>query len=456
MIPLAPLALCWLAAPVVLLLDARRPSVSWGAAAVLALATAADLALMAQMVWGGREALTVITGGWPAGVGIRLHVDAVALFFAAVSSTVILAGMVHERGRRLRSRSFPGLLLFLAAGLHGAFFTGDLFNFYVFFEVSVVSSFALAAYGYGRQEARGALIYISVNLLGSVIFLTGVAVVYHQAGTIDFAELWRVADGGGRGIPPLGAALLFAALALKLGLFPLHYWVPVLYSHAHPAVAAVMSGALINIGAYGLLRMGLMAASAPRARAADLLLLLGALTVVYGAVLAANRARPREIVAYASIAQAGYVVLALGVGGPVGTAAALLAVLAGALEKAAAFLSLESAGFARRASGLVAAAGIAGLPVTVGFLAKVELFRAVWATAIGPVLLAALIVGTLFLFVATVRFWERLQTLPRNGPPARGAAAALAALTVLLGALAAPLGALTVALGGELLEGGGR
>ena len=109
MSPLTALALCWLAAPVFLLLDGRRAAVSWSAAIVLALATAADLAIMAQMTWGGREPFTVITGGWPAGVGIRLHVDAVALFFAAVSTTVILAGMVHERGRRLASPSFPPL-----------------------------------------------------------------------------------------------------------------------------------------------------------------------------------------------------------------------------------------------------------------------------------------------------------------------------------------------------------
>ena len=456
MTALAPLALCWLAAPVFLLLDGRRAAVSWAAAAVVALVAAADLALLLDMTAGRREPLDVVTGGWPRGLGIRLHVDGVALFFAAASSLVILAATVHERGSRMHSGSFPALLLFLCAGLHGAFFTGDLFNFYVFFEVSVVASFALAAYGYGRQEARGAFIYIAVNLLGSVIFLTGVTVVLHQTGTLDFVALWKLGQGGGRGIPHLGAALLFAALSLKLGLFPLHYWVPVLYSHAHPAVAAVMSGALIKIGAYGLLRIGLMAASAPRARAADLLLLLGALTVVYGAVVAANRARPREMIAYASVAQAGYVVLGLGVGGVVGTTAALLAVLAGSLEKAAAFLSLESTGLARRASGLIAAAGIAGLPVTVGFLAKVELFRAVWATAIGPALVAALILGTLFLFVATARFWERLQRLPGEDPPARGAAATLAALTVLLGAMAAPLGALAVGLGGDLLGGGGR
>ena len=453
MTALAPLALCWLAAPVFLLLDGRKAWVSWGAAGVLGLVAAADLALLAGMAWFGRAPFSAVTGGWPAEVGIRLRVDGIALFFGAVSAVVLTAGMVHERGCRIRSEHLPALLLFMCAGLHGAFFTGDLFNFYVFFEVSVISSFALAAYGYGRQEARGAFIYIAANLLGSVIFLTGVTVVYHQTGMLDVARLWRLGQDTGSGISHLAAALLFAALSLKLGLFPLHFWVPVLYSHSHPAVAAVMSGALINVGAYGLLRIGMTAAESARAEAAGLLMLLGALAVVYGAVVAAHRIRPAEMIAYASIAQAGYVVLALGAGGRAGAAAAMLAVLAGAVEKATAFLSLESRGRVRAVTGLIAAAGIAGLPLTLGFLAKIELFRAVWRTSLGPVLVVGLIVGTAFLFVATVRFWEHLRKMPKPTASSRGPSAALAVTTVALAVLAAPLGALVLRLGAELIAG---
>src|SRR5699024_10409266 len=160
----------------------------------------------------------------PVGIGIRLRVDGFALFFGAASAVVITAAMVHERGPRARSGYLPALFLFMCAGLHGAFFTGDLFNFYVFFEVSVVTSFALAAYGYGRHEARAAFIYIAVNLLGSVIFLTGVAVIYLQTGLLDLMGLALGDEGPWSGISHLGAALLFVALSLKLGLFPLHYW----------------------------------------------------------------------------------------------------------------------------------------------------------------------------------------------------------------------------------------
>src|SRR5690606_6946715 len=179
MIALAPLIASWGLGAVLLLLDGRRAWVCALAAAGLAAVCAADLALLAHLTIAPGPGFETVTGSWPQGVGSRLHVDRLGLVFSALTSAVLTAVMIHEAGERLRSRLFPALLLFLATGLHGAFFTGDLFNFYVFFELSVVASFALAAYGYGRAEVRGAFVYIAINLLGSVIFLVGVAIVYH-------------------------------------------------------------------------------------------------------------------------------------------------------------------------------------------------------------------------------------------------------------------------------------
>jgi len=449
-IVLLPLVLSWLSAPVLLLLDGRRPAVAWSAFAILVLVAAIDIALLWAMVWEGREPFTTVAGGWATGSGIRLHVDRVSLFFGAVCAYVLAAVTAHEARGNVRSGSFPALILFVSAGLHGAFFTGDLFNFYVFFEVSVVTSFALAAYGYGREEVRGAFIYIVANLLGSSLFLVGIAVVYHTAGVLDLSILAQ-RQRETAGIHPLGAALLFAALSLKLGLFPLHGWVPVLYSHAQPAVAAVMSGALINVGAYGLLRIGLDAAEGARAEAGTLLLALGAAAIVYGALLASRRKTPAEIIAYASIAQAGYLVLAFGAGGREGAAAALLVVLSGSIEKAAMFLSQESRGAARSLSALVGALGVAGLPFTVGLLAKIELFRAAVLAPSGPSLVGVILLGTCFLFVATLHFWDRVRRMPAPAAANMPAALVLAATTVALAVLAAPLNRMIFNLSADLV-----
>src|SRR5690606_11044615 len=141
----------------------------------------------------------------------------------------------------------------------------------------------------------------------------------------------------------------------------LHSWVPVLYSHARPSVAAALARALVNIGAYGLLRFGVAIFPAARAEAAPALMLLGIASVLYGSILAVARDEPGEIAAYLSITQAGYVVLAFGVADTVGIAAALLAMLSGSLEKGSMFLALASEGRARRAAAFIGAASAAGM-----------------------------------------------------------------------------------------------
>ena len=95
----------------------------------------------------------------------------------------------YESAGRIESRTFPALSLFLAAGLTGLFLTGDAFNFYVFFEIAMISSYILAAYGEERRQLRAAVIFAVVNLLGSVIFLIGIVSLYHVTGTLDMARI---------------------------------------------------------------------------------------------------------------------------------------------------------------------------------------------------------------------------------------------------------------------------
>jgi multicomponent Na+:H+ antiporter subunit D len=438
MIPLLPLVLCWLAGALLVAVDGRRRWATGLAAAVLGGVAALDIALLSRLVTGADAApFEVVTGGWPAGVGIRLRVDALTLFFSAIVALVLLAVTLHERRAEVRSRLFPGLLLWLAAGLHGAFATADLFNFYVFFEVSVITSFVLASYGYGRAELRAAFVYVAVNLLGSVVFLIGVAGIYFARGTLDLSAL--AAGPGDDAATILPATLLFVALALKLGLFPFHGWVPVLYSHARPAVVAALSGALVHLGAYGILRLGFGVFDEARDLGAGVLVLLGAVAAVYGGLIAVQRQRPTEIAAYAAIVHAGYLVLALGIGGAAGTSAVLLLVASGSVDKAVMFLSLEGRDPWRSTASLIAAASKSGMPLTLGFLAKAQLFRASLEAGVSALVVPALLLSSSLVLASVFRFWLRLRQRPAP-PRARGAAAVgLALVGVALGVVPGPV-----------------
>ncbi|HEY8432223.1 MAG TPA: proton-conducting transporter membrane subunit, partial [Sandaracinaceae bacterium] len=306
---LTPLIASWIAGALLLLLDGRRRSVAALAVFVLGAVLTLDLVLLAA---GGTA--EVVAGGWPAGVGIRLRIDRGSLAFAALSTFVLAVVMAHEARQRVLSRLFPAMLVTLCAALHGAFFTADLFDFYVFFELCIVTSFGLSAYGYGKAEIRGALTYVVVNLIGSVLFLVGIASAYQVTGTLDVARIAAASRGGAELL--VAAALVFSGLSLKVGLFPFHAWAPVLYSHARPSIAAALAGALVNVGTYALVRFGFGMLDEARRSASPLLVALGLLSTLYGALVAMHRTRPAEIAAYASVAQAGYVVMALGIGGP--------------------------------------------------------------------------------------------------------------------------------------------
>ena len=172
------------------------------------------------------------TGDWPAGVGITLRADALGVLFAVLSSLALLAATVHEVLDGVRERVFPGLVVLLAAGLTGVFVTGDLFNFYVFFELSMTAAYVLATYGGTRRELGAALVFTTVNLLGTFVFLLSVAGVYHVTGTLDMAPIAaRMAD-----VEPNAAILIavgfFVAFSVKLGLFPFHFWLPTVYTGA--------------------------------------------------------------------------------------------------------------------------------------------------------------------------------------------------------------------------------
>jgi multicomponent Na+:H+ antiporter subunit D len=438
LIPLLPLILTWLAGAVLLLLDGRKRWVIAVAMSGLLAAFVLDAAMLARLTAGGEDPFVVTTGGWPAGVGIRLQVDGLAALFSTVSAAVLCIVLLHEARSGVRSRTFPALIVLLGAGLHGAFFTGDLFNFYVFFEVSVVTSFALASYGSGRAEIRGTFVYVALNLFGSVLFLMGVAAVYHATGALDFEQITAVSRGDPSALW-LPGVLLFTSLSLKLGLFPFHGWVPVLYSHARPAVVAAFAGALVNIGAYGLLRFGHTWLSFERSSASWFLVLLGGLTATYGALLSANRKTTRRGIAYGAVVHAGYIVLTLGVGGELGIAATLWLVVAGALDKSALFLCLDAHGKWRRRAFLIGAASVAGLPITVGFVAKLHLFRAAWSAPLHWAALAFVTTSSVLMLSMVYRFW-RLEC--RDVPVQRRrtlTAASVAIAIVALGVLAAPV-----------------
>ncbi len=438
-----PVLIPWLAAQLVAFADGRRRGIGLLSAAALAASLAATGVLAGVVLTDGPR--QVVAGGWPPGVGIVLRADPLGLVFALTSLVVLLAVLLQEVASGVRTREFPALVLVLAAGLNGIFLTGDVFNFYVFFELSMITAYVLTLYGAAQRESAGALIFATVNLLGSFVFLLGVAAIYHVTGTLEMAAVAERLVDVETAATLMIALTFFIAFGVKLGLFPFHFWVPPVYTSASPAVAAALSGALANIGAYGLLRFGGGLLGGELRFAADALIVIGVASILYGGVQAVSRRRSAEVVAYSAIGQAGYVLVALGVGGPVGYAAAVLYAVVNALNKALLFLASGLRGWLVGAMFAIGAFSVIGIPPFAGFLGKVAIFRA-GVDADSALLVVLLVVGAALSFVYMLQsyqheFWARKREDADATSPAaaRAVVVAVAVVVVALGVWPEPL-----------------
>lgn len=434
----------WISAVALLLLDGRRRWVGWFAVTAAATGFGAVAALAALVVVDGpRE---VVAGGWPPGVGIVLRADALGVAFAVLSSGVLLVALAQQVIAGVRSRTFPALVLFLATGLTGLFLTGDVFNFYVFFELSMIAAYVLTTYGGRARQTGGAFIFAVVNLLGSFIFLIAVAAIYHVTGTL---EMRAVADQLAVVEPStviLIAVALFVAFGVKLGLFPFHFWLPVVYAGARPTVAAILGGALANIGSYGVLRFGAGLLPRELELGAVALLVIGGASIVYGSLQAVSRRTAPEVLAYSSIGQVGYVLVALSVGGRTGLAAAVVFSLVNSLNKALLFLTVELRGWLVGAAFAVGALSVTGVPPSAGFFGKAALFRA-GLDAGDAAVVVLLFLGGALSFVYMFQIYQRDHWRPASGIAprspsplaARAIAIGLAMLVIALGVWPEPL-----------------
>ena len=442
----------WVAGVALIVLDGRRQAVRGIAVAALGASLAALAAAAVEVLTTGPIVMT--TGNWPLGVGITVRADALGTTFAMLSLTMLTAAVAHEALAGPGEREFPGLVVLLAAGLNGTFLTGDVFNFYVFFELALVASYVLAIYGRTPRVLGAGLVFIAVNLLGTFVFLLSVASVYRVTGTLDMA---RVADRMAVADP--NAAILiavgfFVAFSVKLGLFPFHFWLPTVYTAARPAVAAILSGSLANIGAYGLLRFGGGLLPRELELAAGALIAIGAASITYGGVLAISRRTSGEMLAYSAIGHVGYVLVAIGAGGPVGFGAAILYTIVNATNKTMLFLTSRLRGVVVGGLFALGALSIAGVPPAAGFVGKLEVFRAVIDN---PVLVAVVALGSLLSFVYAFQIYQFEHWRPEaelsSSPAAwrqRLVPLVLGGLILALGLWPEPLLSLTDAAAGAL------
>ncbi|HEY2224342.1 Na+/H+ antiporter subunit D [Actinomycetospora sp.] len=406
------------------------------------------VAISAVLVAAAADGPRVVTvGSWPAPLGITLVADQLSTIMLLTSMTVTLLVLLYAIGQgtsdddsRTPVSIFHPTYLVLAAGVANAFLSGDLFNLYVGFEVLLMASYVLLTLGGTRSRVRAGLTYVVVNVLSSLVFLIGIALVYGAVGTLNLAQISvRMAA-----VPP-GTQLtihlvLLTAFGIKAAVFPLSAWLPDSYPTAAAPVTAVFAGLLTKVGVYSIIRTQTLLF--PDAPVVDDVLMVAALaTMVIGALGAIAQEDIKRVLSFTLVSHIGYMIFGVALATPAGVGAAIFYVVhhitvqatlfcvAGLVERIGGSTSMTRLAGLAAASPVLAvlyfvpAVNLGGIPPLSGFVGKLGLVEAgvqdgsvlAWLLVGGAVLTSLL---TLYAMakVWVLAFWRPVDQLPAEDP----------------------------------------
>ena len=314
-----------------------------------ALGLALAVALLLRVQADGPAAFGVyLPGNWPVPYGIVLVADRLSALMAVLAGAVALAALLFALARWQHAGVyFHALFQLQLMGLYGAFLTADLFNLFVFFEVLLAASYALLLHGGGPERVRAGLHYIAINLVASLLFLIGVAVLYGVTGTLNMADIAQklpLVPASDRGLLHAGAAILAIAFLAKAALWPLNFWLPPAYAAASAPAAAVFA-ILTKVGVYAVLRLWTLCFPADAGDSAGfgnrVLMWGGIATLAYGAIGMMASQQLARLAGFSVIASSGTLIAAIGFDAPALSAAALYYLASSTLAACALFLLVE-------------------------------------------------------------------------------------------------------------------
>ena len=322
------------------------------------------------------DAVVYHLGGWPPPWGIELRVDALGALMLLLLSGLTLVVAVYSRRSILqelpdREAPFYCVYLLLVGGLHGIVATADLFNMYVFLEITSLTSYTLVALAGGRALVA-AFRYVVLGTVGAAFYLLAVGYLYSTTGTLNMADMASLLpDLHDSNAVRVGFAFLVIGLGLKMALFPLHAWLPAAYAEAPSAVSALIAATTTKVAAFALIRMLFFVFepdfSIEVLPAAELLAWAGAAAMILGSVMAVAQTDLKRLLAYSSVAQIGYIALGAGLANADGLTGGLLHIVNHAVMKCCLFLAAGAIVYRTGARDITALAHLAvRMPWTTG------------------------------------------------------------------------------------------
>lgn len=382
-------------------------------------------------------------GNWLPPWGIEYVIDQLNAFVLVVVLFLCVLTCIYTHRSILsdidekKTVGFYAVLLLLVTGVCGIAVTGDLFNLYVFLEISSLAAYALVALGRERRSLVSSFTYLVMGSVSACFILLGIGHLYIATGTLNMADLARV-------LPPLyGSTVVQTAfiffitgLSIKTALFPLHLWLPDAYRYSPSAVTVLLSAVVSKIGVYALIRI-LFTVFTPAFIIIDIPVMdvfcwLAAAAIIGGSVIAISQTDLKRMLAYSSVSQMGYILLGIGIADNLAVTGGILHILNHAVMKGCLFMiagafiytagirSIDDLkGIARTmpltaAAFVIAAASMIGIPPTVGFMSK--WFIALGALESGQWIFVLVILASSLL--TAVYFWKVIEYMYFREPGA--------------------------------------
>lgn len=411
---------------------------------LLALATACavfamSIGLMAEVLRSGTIRYEI--GDWAPPYGIEYVVDGlsafVMLFVSAIGAVVLLYAPQSVGAEIPASKHylFYATYLLCLTGLLGICITGDLFNVFVFLEISSLSSYALISLGKTRRAPLAALQYLIMGTVGATFILIGIGLIYQMTGTLNMADIaQRLPEGLQTRTALVAFAFLTVGLCIKMAVFPLHTWLPGAYTYAPSVVTCFIAATATKVSVYTFIRI-VFGIISPQFAFVELPLAKGLMLMAVVGIFAASTAAiyqqdVKRILAFSSIAQVGYMLLGISLSNEAGLSAGIVHMFNHALIKGGLFMVVgcfvlrlgssqlsdwQGAGrtmpwtsFAWAIGGL----SLIGVPVTAGFVTKWMLLTAVLDAGYWPVAGLMLLSSLL----AVIYVWRVVETLYFSEP----------------------------------------
>lgn len=403
-----------------------------------------------------------------------LGVDGISLPMILLATLLCFVALLASAGIRQRVKEYYLAMLLLESAMLGVFMAQDWSLFYIFWELTLLPLFFLINRHGGRNRSHAALNFVLYTMGGSVFMLVSLLLAFDQAGTHSF--LMSEVTAGLAGLSRQSQVMIFLGFLIgfgvKMPIFPLHGWLPLAHVEAPSPVSILLSGILLKMGSYGLIRAAVMLPGAVVALQ-DTLAVLALISLLYGGILAWRQSDLKAMIAYSSISHMGVVLLGIAALNPAGITGAMFQMISHGLVAGILFLLIgllyerthtrevgDYGSLARvtpRFAFFLTLAFVAavGIPGTSGFVAELHALvggfqRWGWVVALVGV---AMLVGAAYALRTIGRLCTgpaspRMAALPDLGPTELAAVGLLAAAIVALGVIPAPaLGLMDSSLG---------